>query len=223
MMTRKGAHILALGLMAAACAPSSQRNEAEIAPATDNAAPSDAAEDAANETVANEADAPKSILRPEIAAPEPPAPVIKPIELVVPFGTSGMKLDDEGRRLLDTMVTEPAVAAGGPIMVSGHTDTRGSDGDNFAASRVRAEVVRAYLVSKGIAADRMTVVALGERRAIAPNAHPDGSDDPEGRAKNRRVEVKVDLPPAPSTEAGIAPPAQDPESKAARPAGAPQQ
>jgi OOP family OmpA-OmpF porin len=57
--------------------------------------------------------------------------------------------------------------------------------------------VRDYLVEKGIAADRITVVALGETTPLVPNARPDGSDDPEARARNRRVEVAVDLPPGP--------------------------
>ena len=61
----------------------------------------------------------------------------------------------------------------------------------------RAEAVRDYLVEKGIAADRITVVALGETTPLVPNARPDGSDDPEARARNRRVEVAVDLPPKP--------------------------
>jgi OOP family OmpA-OmpF porin len=207
MMTRNGACVLALALLAVACTPAAERNEDAVATTADNGSEADNA--IADDATANEAEASKSILRPEIVAPEPAAPVLKPIELVVPFGTSGLKLDDEGRSLLDGLIAEPVVRTGGPITVSGHTDTRGSDGDNVAASLVRANLVRDYLVGKGIAADRITVVALGERRAIAPNANPDGSDDPEGRARNRRAEVKVDLPPAPPAEQAAAAPSAE--------------
>ena len=57
-----------------------------------------------------------------------------------------------------------------------------------------AEAVRDYLVKNGVSRARIDVIALGERRPIAPNAHADGSDDPEGRARNRRVEIEVLLP-----------------------------
>jgi len=146
---------------------------------------------AANDSAA---EAPKSILRPDVVPDEPEKPDLKPVELVVPFGASGLKLDDAGRKLLDALLGNPTTAAGGAITISGHTDTRGNDRDNLVTSRKRAEMVRDYLMSKGIAADRMTMIALGETRALLPNAKPDGSDDPDARAKNRRVEVHVALP-----------------------------
>ncbi len=152
----------------------------------------------ADNAVANDGavEAPKSILRPDVMPDEVVKPAPKPIDLVVPFGASGLKLDDSGRALIDEMLANATTAAGGAITISGHTDTRGNDRDNLLASRKRAEAVRDYLLSKGVAADRMTVVALGETRALVPNAKPDGSDDPEARAKNRRVEVQVTLPGA---------------------------
>ncbi len=140
------------------------------------------------------AEAPKSILRPDVVPDEVVKPAPKPIDLIVPFGASGLKLDDTGRTLLDDLLANPTLAEGGAITISGHSDTRGNDRDNLAASRKRAEAVRDYLLSKGVATERMTVVALGENRALVPNAKSDGSDDPEARAKNRRVEVKVALP-----------------------------
>lgn len=214
--------LIALGLALAACSPAPTGNEIET-PA--NAAVDAAEDDVANasdsifadqnvDASANNAEAPKSILRPDVVEEAPAPPPLEPIALVIPFGTSGMTLDDAGRAALDEMLAERAVAAGGPITIRGHTDSRGYDGDNLVASRKRAEVVRAYLRSKGVAADRMTLVALGETRPIAPNAAPDGSDDPEGRAKNRRVEVEVALPaPAPApipTIAAAAPGAAKP-------------
>lgn len=151
----------------------------------------------ANNSTAEE---PKSILRPDVVPEEIAKPPLKPVELVVPFGASGLKLDDAGRKLLDDMLANPTMAAGGPITLGGHSDTRGSDRDNLASSRKRAEAVRDYLLSKGVPAERMTVIAFGETRALVPNAKPDGSDDPEARAKNRRVEVQVALPPPAAAE-----------------------
>lgn len=169
-------------------------------------APSNGVEPAANPDapVENETNAaapegvsgsePKSILRPDVAAPEPAPPPLEPISATVAFGASGARLDDSGRQTIDDLIGKPTVAAGGPIILRGNTDARGSDQANLVVSRRMAEAVRDYLVKKGIEPDRISVIALGERRPIAPNAKEDGSDDPEGRARNRRVEVEVKLP-----------------------------
>jgi OOP family OmpA-OmpF porin len=177
-------------------------------PARDNAVAENRSILAEHDGLANNsvAEAPKSILRPEVVPDEPEKPELKPVELAVPFGASGLKLDDAGRKLLDEMLGNATTAAGGPITIGGHSDTRGNDRDNLVASRKRAEAVRDYLLSKGVPAERMTVIAFGETRALVPNAKADGSDDPEARAKNRRVEVQVALPqPAPAETAPAAP------------------
>ncbi len=77
------------------------------------------------------------------------------------------------------------------IEVSGHTDNKGSDDANLKLSQARAESVRNYLISKGIAANRMVAVGYGETMPIALNENADGSDNPDGRQKNRRTEVKI--------------------------------
>jgi len=170
-------------------------------PARDNATVENKSILAEDDGLANNsaAEAPKSILRPEVVPDEPEKPELKPVDLVVPFGAAGLKLDDGGRKLLDELLTNPTTAAGGAITISGHTDTRGNDRDNLVSSRKRAEAVRDYLLSRGVPAERMTVIAFGETRALVPNAKADGSDDPEGRAKNRRVEVQVALPASAET------------------------
>ncbi len=146
-----------------------------------------------------EPDESRSILRPEVVAPKPEAPAIEPVHAVIPFGAAGLKLDDAARAAVDTLLEAPVMKAGGPIVLRGHTDSRGSDGDNLVASRIRAERVRDYLVERGVEKQRVTVIALGETRPEVPNAHEDGTDDPEGRAKNRRVEVSIDIPKAPDS------------------------
>jgi OmpA-OmpF porin, OOP family len=69
--------------------------------------------------------------------------------------------------------------------VEGHTDAVGSDSYNMDLSRRRAESVVNYLVSKGVDRNRLEIVPLGESTPIASN------DTPEGRAMNRRVEIKL--------------------------------
>jgi len=77
------------------------------------------------------------------------------------------------------------------VTIEGHTDSIGSDAYNQRLSERRAMAVKHYLVSKGVAADRLTTVGRGEKDPVAPNTTPDGKDNPEGRAMNRRAELKV--------------------------------
>jgi outer membrane protein OmpA-like peptidoglycan-associated protein len=172
-------------------------------------APPPPAEIVGEPSIKNEQASGTSIMRPEVAeevaAPQPAAPAAEPLRLVIAF-RQGAALDDSAREALQDLIGQPAFAAGGAITVSGHSDASGSDSDNLATSRRRAEAVRDYLLSKGVEAARITLIALGERRPIAPNARPDGSDDPEGRQRNRRVDLIV-APPAPATELSPTPPA----------------
>lgn len=146
---------------------------------------------------ANASNAQESVIRPEVVnetiAAQPAAPA-QPLRATIPFGTSGLTLDDAGRARIDQLIAEPGFPAGGSVMLSGHTDSRGTDADNLVASRRRAEAVRDYLLSKGVAESRITVHAVGEARPLEPNAHPDGSDFPAGREANRRVEIVVQPP-----------------------------
>ncbi len=80
------------------------------------------------------------------------------------------------------------------VSIEGHTDSRGSDEYNLKLSLKRAESVYKYLVENGIEPERLFVHGWGESRPIAPNENPDGSDNPEGRAKNRRVEFLLFKP-----------------------------
>lgn len=77
------------------------------------------------------------------------------------------------------------------IELSAHTDANGTDERNMALSQRRAESCVNYLISKGISRDRLVPKGYGESKPVAPNAKPDGSDDPDGRAKNRRTEFKI--------------------------------
>jgi outer membrane protein OmpA-like peptidoglycan-associated protein len=80
----------------------------------------------------------------------------------------------------------------GVIQVNGHTDSIGADAYNITLSERRAaSVVRWLTTNAGIDAGRLQAKGYGESRPIAQNTNPNGSDNPEGRQKNRRVEVII--------------------------------
>lgn len=107
------------------------------------------------------------------------------------FPQGGGGLNSEAKAMLDRLAADPAVR-GGSLILRGHSDSEGDDEANRIMSRKRAEAVRDYLARKGLDRRRMRVIALGETRPVAPNAKPDGSDDSDGRARNRRVEIELD-------------------------------
>ena len=77
------------------------------------------------------------------------------------------------------------------IEMSAHTDSKGADDYNMLLSDNRARSVREYIVSKGIAATRIISQGYGESKPVADNSNADGTDNPEGRQLNRRVEFKI--------------------------------
>ena len=78
------------------------------------------------------------------------------------------------------------------VEVAGHTDSIGTDAYNQGLSERRARAVYDYLTSNGVDASRLAGPnGYGESRPIAPNTNEDGSDNPEGRARNRRTELNV--------------------------------
>ena len=77
-----------------------------------------------------------------------------------------------------------------PMLIEGHTDGKGLHPYNMKLSENRATSVKNWLVrNSGISPARITIRGWGETKPVAPNMKPDGSDNPEGRQKNRRVEV----------------------------------
>lgn len=83
-------------------------------------------------------------------------------------------------------------AQGRRISVEGHTDSIGSEETNQKLSERRAESVASALENEGVKASRVTTKGFGKRYPVAPNKNTDGSDNPAGRAKNRRVEVVIE-------------------------------
>lgn len=101
-------------------------------------------------------------------------------------------ITDNSSIILDTtvypiLVENPAII----VEISSHTDFLGPDIYNQRLSQARAESVVKYLIEKGINPERLQAKGYGESQPIAPNQKPDGRDDPEGRAKNRRTEFRI--------------------------------
>jgi OOP family OmpA-OmpF porin len=91
----------------------------------------------------------------------------------------------EGKAVLDRLVDQAKDLNLEVIVAIGHADWTGTDAYNQKLSERRAAAVKAYLVSKGIAANRVHTEGKGESQPVADNKTK------EGRAKNRRVEVEV--------------------------------
>ncbi len=77
------------------------------------------------------------------------------------------------------------------LMLIGHTDAHGSDEYNQTLSENRANSVKQWFIGKGVSENIITTEGRGEREPVEPNTKADGSDNPEGRAKNRRVDLEV--------------------------------
>ncbi len=80
----------------------------------------------------------------------------------------------------------------GAVLIQGHTDSVGDDAANLTLSNKRANTVAEWLITHGgIDANVLRVQGLGESYPVAANANPDGSDNPIGRAQNRRVSILI--------------------------------
>jgi outer membrane protein OmpA-like peptidoglycan-associated protein len=83
-------------------------------------------------------------------------------------------------------------AKGSTVRIDGYTDSKGSDPYNQRLSDRRAESVKNWFVAKeGLKDVSFATKGYGAKNPVAPNTKPDGSDDPDGRQKNRRVEITV--------------------------------
>lgn len=90
-------------------------------------------------------------------------------------------------KLVQILKDNPEIA----IELSSHTDSVASVEYNLDLSQRRAQSAVNYLIARGISPDRLVAKGYGELRPIARNTNPDGTDNPEGRQRNRRTEFKI--------------------------------
>ncbi len=126
------------------------------------------------------------------AVTPPAAPTAEKITFAADafFDFDKSTLKPEGKAKLDDLVSKLGAINLEVIIAVGHTDSIGSVAYNQKLSVRRAESVKAYLVSKGVEANRIYTEGKGKSQPIAPNTI-NGKDNPAGRAKNRRVEIEV--------------------------------
>jgi outer membrane protein OmpA-like peptidoglycan-associated protein len=128
----------------------------------------------------------------KVAPPPAPKPVAvppKPKRVIVLQGTQfafdSAELTPEARGILDENAAILEREADVKVRIEGNTDSIGPEAYNQKLSERRAKAVEEFLISKGVSADRFEIVGYGPSNPIAPN------DTKEGRAMNRRVELKV--------------------------------
>jgi outer membrane protein OmpA-like peptidoglycan-associated protein len=102
----------------------------------------------------------------------------------VTFETGRSALKPDSYTILDIVAASLSANPDIRIEIGGHTDNTGSTATNMRLSQARADAVRAYLASKGVAPGRMVANGYGPSQPVAPN------NTPAGRAQNRRVELR---------------------------------
>jgi outer membrane protein OmpA-like peptidoglycan-associated protein len=108
------------------------------------------------------------------------------------FSSGQDVINDIDFSTIENLVKEISASPGSRVIIEGHTDSTRINPfpgikytDNMGLSLLRARAIANILVRHGISLDRLSVVGYGDTRPIAPN------NTEEGRAKNRRVEVKL--------------------------------
>jgi outer membrane protein OmpA-like peptidoglycan-associated protein len=109
------------------------------------------------------------------------------------FSTGGASIGPSNASLLDTLTAVANACKAHKIEVSGHTDSVGKPENNQALSQKRADAVKTYWTTKGVAAEGLVAMGYGETKPIEPVA------DETANEKNRRIEFSVtEAAPAPA-------------------------
>lgn len=101
-------------------------------------------------------------------------------------------LRPQAAEVLDDLVTVLEDSDPAAVTIAGHTDGIGDDDYNQQLSERRAAAVEAYFLDAGIDPDRLSAAGFGETQPIAQETDADGQDDPDARARNRRVEITIE-------------------------------
>jgi len=125
--------------------------------------------------------------KPEAKPEAKPKPVAEKVTFAadVLFDFDKSVIKPEGRSKLDELAGKVKGINLEVVIAIGHADSIGSDEYNQRLSVRRAEAVKAYMVSKGLEANRVYTEGKGEKQPVASNKTA------EGRAKNRRTEIEV--------------------------------
>ncbi len=110
---------------------------------------------------------------------------LAPAQFTLYFVEGKDEFTEESKQLIDRVFAEIAKRPVPDVVVIGHTDKVGSDAFNDSLSRQRAEVVRAALVARGVAPDKIATIGRGKREPIVAPA------EGVAEARNRRVEIEV--------------------------------
>lgn len=131
--------------------------------------------------------------REELQLKETEKAVTMKLEGDVLFDFDKAEIKPEAERTLDQVGTVIGQFPEGKVLIEGHTDSKGSPDINLELSKRRAEAVKDWLVKKkGVPESVITTRGSGETKPVAPDKNPDGSDNPQGRQQNRRVEITVE-------------------------------
>ena len=131
---------------------------------------------------------------PEPTPEPPPEPTPEPLRVAVPFKLGTASPYRGTHQAIERAAREIERLGLLQVALAGHADERGTPRLNQRLSWRRARTARRLLRRRlATAAPRMRLHGYGEARPVAPNIRPDGSDDPDGRRRNRRVEI-IEIP-----------------------------
>lgn len=133
--------------------------------------------------------------------------------LAIAFKANSADFAPPTKMVLDATAVTLTEAPHAKIDIVVHTDDQAPPkgakfADNESLSQARAEAVKAYLLSKGVEAARLTAVGRGDTEPLEAPAGLKGGKLTAARAKNRRVELKLVIPPPPQPAAQPAAPAE---------------
>lgn len=130
-----------------------------------------------------------SSTQPELPPPEPEAAAqaaeLPQKTITVRFRSDSSELYFTDLERVDDFVDAIRQHPDAVLVISGHTDSLGSEGYNYRLSLFRANMVKSFFLGKGIPSHQLRVRAFGSEKPLVPN------DTQEGRSVNRRVEINI--------------------------------